>query len=178
MSSTAIIGLCVTLNIIAFGRVMWLYAWPRLRRSDREHALHVLVLPHMFRFVGLGFLMPGVVSPELSPAFANPAAYGDLIAALLAIAASLSLSARTAWAIALVWLLNVEGALDLLYAFYNGIIRIGLPPGVLGAGVVIPTVIVPPLLVTHWMMFWLLLRPRDRAAGRSRAAQISASASI
>lgn len=158
MSSTTIIGLSVTLNIIAFGRVMWLYAWPRLRSIGREDALHVLVLPHMFRFIGLGFLMPGLVSPELSPAFANPAAYGDLIAALLALAASWSLSARTTWAIALVWLLNIEGALDLLYAFYNGIIRIGLPPGVLGAAVVIPTLIVPPLLVTHWMMFWLLLR--------------------
>ena len=33
---------------------------------------------HSFRFVGLSFLIPGVVSPDLPVAFAAPAAYGDL----------------------------------------------------------------------------------------------------
>jgi hypothetical protein len=38
------------------------------------------------------------------------------------------------------------------------LIGVGLPPGVLGAAFYIPTVIVPPLLVTHFLMFRLLLR--------------------
>jgi hypothetical protein len=42
---------------------------------------------HSFRFVGLAFLVKGVVSPELPAAFAVPAAYGDLIAAVLALLA-------------------------------------------------------------------------------------------
>ena len=62
------------------------------------------------------------------------------------------------WALPAVWLLNIEGTLDLLVAFYQGLIGVGLPPGVLGAAFYIPTVIVPPLLVTHFLMFRLLLR--------------------
>ena len=46
------------------------------------------------RFVGLSFLIPGVVSPSLSAAFAIPAAYGDLVAAVLAVLAIAGLVAR------------------------------------------------------------------------------------
>jgi hypothetical protein len=43
-----------------------------------------LVVPHTFRFIGLSFPVPVVVSPSPPQAFADPAAYGDLAAALLA----------------------------------------------------------------------------------------------
>ena len=62
--------------------------------SWRKDAIKALAAPHMFRFVGLVFLMPGVLSPTLSPAFAIPAAYGGLAAAVLAIIAVLGLSVR------------------------------------------------------------------------------------
>lgn len=158
MGSKALIGLSICLSFLAFGKVIQLYAWPRLRTMHRDEALTVLVAPHMFRFVGLGFLMPGVVSPALSPAFAYPAAYGDLAAAVLALVATFALSARASWAIAIVWLLNLEGTADLLFANYQGLIGVGLAPGVLGAAVFIPTLIVPPLLIAHALMFWLLMR--------------------
>jgi hypothetical protein len=118
-----------------------------------------LVVPHAFRFIGLSFLVPGVVSPSLPSAFAIPAAYGDLVAAILAIAATLALSARASWAIAVVWVFNVWGAADLLNAIYDGQIGVGIGPGSLGAAFYIPTIIVPPLLVIHGLIFWLLLRP-------------------
>jgi hypothetical protein len=35
---------------------------------------------HSFRFVGLAFLVPGVVSPDSPAAFAEGAAYGDIVA--------------------------------------------------------------------------------------------------
>ena len=117
-----------------------------------------MVVPHTFRFVGLSFLVPGVVSPSLSSAFAVPAAYGDLIAAILAIIAVGALSVRTTWAIAIVWLFNVWGAADLFNAFYKGQIGVRIDPGSLGAAFFIPTILVPPLLVTHGLIFWLLLR--------------------
>jgi hypothetical protein len=56
-------------------------------------------MPHLFRFVGLSFLVPGVVSPELPRAIAVPAAYGDLGAAILALIATLALARRASWAI-------------------------------------------------------------------------------
>jgi hypothetical protein len=158
MDSKLIIGISVAFCFVAFGRVFQLYVWPRLENMSRDDALNVLVAPHMFRFVGLSFLAPGVVSPDLAPSFANPAAYGDLAAAVLAVIASFSLTARAPWALGFVWLLNIEGAIDLLLAYYQGVVGIGLPPGALGAAFYIPTLIVPPLLVTHFAMFRLLMR--------------------
>lgn len=161
MDSTALIGLSVLVSFLAFGRLTQLYIWPRVRDMRREDALMALVAPHMFRFVGLSFLMPGVVSPAMPSAFAIPAAYGDLAAALLAIVATWGLSARARWAIPLVWLFNLEGAIDLLFAFYQGLISVGLPAGSLGAAFYIPTLVVPPLLVTHFVILRLLLRAKS-----------------
>ena len=119
-----------------------------------------LLALHAFRFVGLSFLIPGVVSPTLSPAFAVPVAYGDLFAAVLAIVATLAISARASWAIPIVWVFNVWGTVDLLNAIYQGQIGVRIGPEALGAAFYIPTVVVPALLVTHGLIFRLLLRPK------------------
>ena len=121
-------------------------------------ALVLLVTPHLFlRFIGLSFLIPGVVSPELPAAFAAPAAYGDLVAGILGIIATVALSRRSSWAIGLVWVFNVWGAADLLFAAYQGP-QLGIGPREFGAAFFIPTAIVPPLLVTHALIFGLLGR--------------------
>ena len=60
----------------------------------------------------------------------------------------------------LVWVFNVWGAGDLLNAIYQGNIHAKIDPGMLGAAFYIPTAVVPPLLVTHGLIFWLLLRPK------------------
>jgi hypothetical protein len=161
MTIAALFGLSVLMSFLAFGIVTKLYIWPRLRVMPREDALIALVVPHTFRFIGLSFLVPGVVSPSLSSDFAAPAAYGDLVAAVLAVIATLALQARASWALAIVWVFNVWGALDLLNAIYNGQIRVGISPGSLGAAFYIPTVLVPPLLITHGLIFWILLRPKQ-----------------
>ena len=158
MTSGALFGLSILINFVASGIVAKLYLWPRLRGMRREEALLLLAVPHMFRFVGLSFLVPGVVSTSLSPDFARPAAYGDLAAALLAIIAVLALSTRVSWALPAVWIFNLWGTIDLLYAIYQGEIGVRVGPGSLGAAFYIPTVLVPPLLVTHALIFWRLLR--------------------
>ncbi|HET9986659.1 MAG TPA: hypothetical protein VFQ38_23985 [Longimicrobiales bacterium] len=58
---------------------------------------------------------------------------------------------------------NLRGSADLLYAFYQGN-RTGLEPGQLGAAYAIPTVLVPLLLITHGLVFRLLLRSDAIAA--------------
>jgi hypothetical protein len=160
MTVQALFGLSVLMSFLAFGIVARLYILPRVRAMSRADALAALAAPHMFRFVGLSFLDPGV-APALSRDFAVPAAYGDLGATILAVVATLALHARASWAIPIAWVFNVWGTLDLLYAFYQGQIGVGIGPGSLGAAYFIPTVVVPPLLVTHGLMFWLLLRPRQ-----------------
>ena len=160
MDIQALFGLGTLMSFVAFGIVTKLYFWPRIRMLPRENALAFLVVPHTFRFIGLSFLVPGVVSPSLPLAFAAPAAYGDLVAAILAVAATLALSRRASWAILLVWLFNVWGTADFLYAFYLGQFGVQIDPGALGAAFFIPTVVVPPLFITHLLIFWLLLRSK------------------
>ena len=61
------------------------------------------------------------------------AGYGDLIAAILAVIAALALYGGRSWAIPVVWVFNVWGTLDLLFAFYQGEIGVRIDPGSLGA---------------------------------------------
>jgi len=161
MNIDALFGLSTLMSFLAFTNVTKVYIWPRLRAMKPANALMPLVIPHTFRFIGLSFLIPGVVSSPLSPAFAIPAAYGDLVATILAGVATLALAARVSWAIPIVWVFNLWGTADLLHAFYQGQFGVGIDPGSLGAAFFIPTVVVPPLLVTHGLVFWLLLRPKQ-----------------
>ena len=156
-----VFGLSALMSLFASGLVTWLYVWPWLRGLPRHHALQVLLVPHTFlRFIGLSLLVPGVVSPSLPPAFAAPAAYGDLVAGVLACAALVAMSRRASWAILLVWLFNVWGSADLLNAVYEGNV-VGIDPGALGAAFFIATAVMPPLLVMHLLTFRLLLRSKS-----------------
>src|SRR5215469_5034900 len=93
--------LSIAFSFIAWGMVAGRYIWPQLRLRPRAEALRPLLILHSFRFIGLAFLVPGVVSADLPPAFAHSAAYGDVIAAALALL-SLLLLPRTA-AFAMAW---------------------------------------------------------------------------
>ena len=161
MPALLIFGISVAFSFVAWSVVTALYIWPALQSRSRFEALRMLLVLHTFRFEGLSFLVPGVVSPDLPIAFAHDAAYGDLTAAILALLALASL--RSAWGVAVVWLFNIWGSIDLLNAFYQAN-NAGLVPGQLGAAFFIPTLIVPLLLITHGLMFAILLdRPSVRA---------------
>lgn len=169
MNPLALFGISILASFVSSAVAAWALVWPRLQREEPNRALAALVAPHMFlRFIGLSFLVPGVVSPLLPPAFAIPAAYGDFIAGTLAIVATVGLTNQTSWANKLVWLFNLWGAADFLFAFYQGL-HVGIHPGMLGAGFYLITALVPPLLVTHVLIFGLLLR--RRAAGNSNHSQ-------
>jgi hypothetical protein len=58
--------------IIAWAAVTARYIWPALRHQQRTEALRPLLILHSFRFLGLAFLVPGVVAPDLPYAFARP----------------------------------------------------------------------------------------------------------
>jgi hypothetical protein len=166
MSPLEVFGISIAFSLVAWGIVVAWYLWPELRGLPRADALRPLLLLHAFRFVGLSFLVPGVVAPDLPAAWARPAAYGDLIAAVLALLALIALKSRLG--LLLIWLFNVWGSADLLYAFYQGN-RVGLEPGQLGAGFFILTVLVPLLLITHVVVFRLLLQSDPMVANRQPA---------
>jgi len=146
------------MSCVAFGLVTQLYIWPWLRRLERDEALVPLVVLHTFRFIGLSFLVPGVVSPALPLAFAAPAAYGALVAALLAVAATVALYRRRCSAIVVVWLCTVWGMADLLLAFYQGLFGGELDARLLGAACFMPAAVMPPFRIMHGLIFWLLVR--------------------
>ena len=158
MKMRALFGLSVLSSFMAWGIVAYLYAWPELRALPLKVALMALMAPHMFRFIGLSFLIPGVVSENLPAGFAGPAAWGDLTAAFLAMAATLGFANDASWAFAAVWIFNIWGAIDLLNAMYQGPRKLdAVGPGVLGAAFYIPTFIVPGLLTSHVFIFRFLL---------------------
>jgi hypothetical protein len=107
--------------------------------------------------IGLSFLVPGVVSPALPAAFAVPVSYGDLVAGILAVIATIALAKRASWATAAVWVFNIWGAADLLFGLYEGP-HAGIHPETLGAAFYLPTAIVPLLLTSHLLIFRLLMR--------------------
>jgi len=169
MSPPALFGISVVFSFVAWGIVTRQYIWPALRGQPRADALRPILLLHSFRFIGLAFLVPGVVSPELPLAFARPAAYGDLATAVLALLAMATL--RNRLGTILVWAFNLLGTADLLHAFYQGNrTSLGLAPGLQGAAYFIPTVLVPLLLITHGLVFRLLLRRERVAASFSQRA--------
>jgi len=167
MSVQLLFGISVAFGFVAWAVVTALYIWPELQVRSRGEALRPLLVLHAFRFIGLSFLVPGVVSPDLPIAFARDAAYGDIVSAILALAALATL--RSGLGIALAWAFNLWGSFDLLNAFYQADAA-GLSPGQLGAAYFIPTAIVPLLLITHGLMFRVLLQSqRGRAVAASNA---------
>jgi hypothetical protein len=156
MPSPVLFAISVAFGLAVWGAAAWHYIWPELRERPSPENLKPILLLHGFRFLGLAFVVPGVVSPELPARFAQPVAYGDLLAATLALLALATLATRTGTA--LTWVFNTFGTADLLFAFYLGS-RISLPDtqGWLGAGYFIFTAYVPLLLITHVLAFRILL---------------------
>lgn len=146
---------------IAFSLTAWtlIFRW-YIHPVAKKHPLHRVLMPflllHTFRYVGLMFLVPGVTTELLDSRFSNPAAYGDLIAAILAFVALGAIRLKVDQVLVSVWIFNIWGAVDLLNAVTRGIIF--TPDGHLGAAYWIPATIVPLLLVTHAYIFILLVK--------------------
>ncbi|MER9834919.1 hypothetical protein NKJ28_08050 [Mesorhizobium sp. M0145] len=153
---------------LVLGYVAWLlcfgaYGLPWLRSMDRVAAQRAIATLHSFRFFGLVFMVPGVVSPNLPTDFAVFAAYGDFATGVLAMLALLTVRIRPLfWPLVVAF--NVAGTVDLIVDYYHAI-QIGLPAraGELGATYAIPIIYVPLLMITHIAAFYFLLRPQQNA---------------
>lgn len=153
---------------LALGYIAWLlcfsaYVLPKLKSMDAIQAQRAIATLHSFRFFGLVFILPGVVSPNLPVTFAQFAAYADLATGLLAIFALVTAGIRQVFWLSVV-AFNVVGLVDILLDYYHAI-QVGLPEmaGQLGAAYAIPVLYVPVLVITHVTAFYLLLRPQPKA---------------
>jgi hypothetical protein len=76
----------------------------------------------------------GFVSPALSSAVGDQIAWGDFVAAVLALFSIAALTWRWAFAIPIVWILNLWGTADLLNAYYKGVTQVA-HVGLFGAAI-------------------------------------------
>ncbi len=164
MDTFTIFGLQTAATIVTYALVAWWYVWPRIARLPLASALVPLLLIHTLRTLGLTAIVPVVTDPKLPQSFSVALAYGDLLAAALAFAAIAALRLRWPFALALVWLVNLEGTADLANAFVQGI-AVNASQYQLGAVWFIPTYFVPLLWVSHALMFVLLLRRQPVPTG-------------
>ena len=148
MNPQSIFLLQFVLSVITVAVIAKSVVAPWLAKQSQRDALFWLTIPHAFRHIGLVFLVPGVRAQELPDYFALPAAYGDLATSVLALLALIMLRVTPKNAIAVVWLFNVVGTVDLL----NALRHVEVVPA-FGATWYIPTLMVPVLLVTHFMIF-------------------------
>jgi hypothetical protein len=167
---------------LVLGYVAWLLCFgafilPWLKSMDRITAHRAIATLHSFRFFGLVFILPGVVSPNLPASFTAFAAYGDFAAGLLAMLALFTVRIRPVF-----WLFvvafNLVGMIDIIIDYYHAI-QAGLPAqaGDLGATYAIPIIYVPLLMITHIAAFYFLLRPTGRQAAAERVRPRSAAQS-
>ncbi|HJP97654.1 MAG TPA: hypothetical protein VJ862_03735 [Rhodanobacteraceae bacterium] len=164
MSSETLFRIHLVLGYVAWLLCFGAYIWPRLRAMDRVEAQRAIATLHSFRFFGLVFILPGIVSPDLPAGFATFAAYGDFATGCLATLALLTVRIGP-----LFWLFvvafNAVGTVDLVLDYYHAT-QINLPAlaGELGSAYVIPILYVPLLMITHFAAFYLLMRRPAQAA--------------
>jgi hypothetical protein len=75
----------------------------------------------------------------------------------------------SATTVVVIWAFSVWGFADLLFAYYQGAIGVGIETASLGAAWFIPTVTVPLLLWTQVLVFAMLLRTSRSASFLGRA---------
>jgi hypothetical protein len=152
----------LTINLVFSTFVFWvaakLYVLPKLQNYEARTLLLPILLLHSLRHLGLMFLTSGATYPGIPPQFTYPAAYGDLLTAVLAMIAIPAVAMRARSAKLLVWLFSVVGLLDLIDAITLATIYDAAP--FMGPAYWIPAFWVPALLVTHYLAFLILLRGR------------------
>ncbi len=155
---------CVVSVIVA----VW-YVWPSLTKLSRNSALIPLLFVHVTRYLGMTVLVTDMIDPKLPRDFLSNAAYGDLLAAALALASIFALRSNWRVAVPLVWVFTAWGVVDLL----NGLrstVRLNVPSFNLGTLWYVYTFYAPVVIVTHVMIIVMLVKSRARKKIGLRAA--------
>jgi hypothetical protein len=155
----------ILFSLAAYAAIGWWFIRPWLETKSLRTALSILLLPQLFRHVGISLLSPEIVDPGFPETMALQTAVGDTLTALLAWAALIALRAGWSRALLMVWIFNLVGLSDMLHNLFNGV-RLQVAPQ-LGSAWFGIAFVVPMMLVIHLLIFAFLLR--DRAAGPQAA---------
>ena len=160
MNNVSIFWLQLAASLLVVCVVMAWYVWPRLTLGSRSAALTALLWVHVPRYVGMTLLVPGMIDAKLPPEFLDGAAYGDLLMAALALTSLFALRRGWGFALPLVWATNIWGFADLLNGL-RGVLQLNVPTYNLATAWYIYTFYAPLVVVSHLMIFWVLLRRRS-----------------
>uniref|UniRef100_A0A6V0FBT1 Uncharacterized protein n=1 Tax=Zooxanthella nutricula TaxID=1333877 RepID=A0A6V0FBT1_9DINO len=156
----------VASGLTMYGLLAVWFLEPWLADKPFHEQLFWLTIPHIFRYVGLAFIVPGVGSNDpaspLPTAWATAAAALDFLTAILAMLAAIAIRATAyeapgSWryvaVTVLVWVYNIIGLGDLLNNFFGPEKGWKNIPSRLGSAWFIVTVYVPALIVLHVVSF-------------------------
>jgi len=150
------LGVLFVLPILFFS--IWYSASSEFRRWANSISLWLIVGSHVWRLVGLGFVIAVLVG-KLPAQFGIPEGLGDIIAAVFALPLALALlREKSVRGYFILW--NIFGLVDLISAITMGILYSEGPLGVLRTGVstalmttfpvnLIPTFFVPLFVLLH-----------------------------
>ena len=160
MNNVGIFWLELASSIVVCVAVAVWWVWPSLIKLPRNSALVPLIFVHAFRYVGMTLLVTGMVDPGIPLGFRDNAAYGDLVTAALALASIAALRSNWRVGIPLVWIFNTWGFVDLLNGV-RGLLQLNVPSYNLATFWYVYTFYAPAVLVSHLLIFWILVRPRS-----------------
>ncbi|MCM3900660.1 MAG: hypothetical protein ND866_03040 [Pyrinomonadaceae bacterium] len=150
----------LTINLICSTFIFYIAAKIYILSKINELKPQIILIPililHSFRHFGLMFLAKGATYPGMPPQFAYPAAIGDLLAAILAFLAIFATVNNLRVGRLLLWVFSIEGTIDLIVAIT--LATVYGAPDYMGAAYWIPAFWVPALLVSHYIVFIVLIR--------------------
>ena len=152
----------LTINLVCSTAVFYIaartYVLPKIGKSNPRAILIPILILHSLRHLGLMFLARGAALPGMPPQFAYPAAIGDLVTAVLAFVSIFAVAGNREGSRFLVWAFNTVGTVDLILAIT--LATVYRAPDFMGAAYWIPAFWVPALLVTHYVVFAVMLAGR------------------
>jgi hypothetical protein len=150
------------LNALVSFAIIYTLLRPTLVAAGRKQHLTVLLSVHLFRYLGLIALLPGLFdlsSLGFTKAYFAQIAYGDFISGILAIISLIALRSNSLIATPILWFFNLFGFIDLLNAGIRIAPQIQDPNILGGLGWIIFTVYLPAVIISHIAIFYLLLNP-------------------
>jgi len=156
----ALLVLQLVMSLAAYAAAGWWFIRPWLQAKPVRTALSILLVPQLFRHVGISLLVPEIVDPTFPEAMARQTAIGDTVAALLAWLALVSLRVGWRHAMAAVWTFNLVGFTDMVLNLRNGVrLQVADDLGAAWFGIAF---VVPLMLVVHGLIFAFLLGARAK----------------
>ena len=159
MTPFVVLSLQSTLSLMAFALLATWHVLPRLPGRSPEAAVAPLLWVHVFRYAPLTLLAPGQADPRIPADAVRVIAYGDLAAAILALAALIAVRLRLRAALGLIWLFSAFSIGDLVIGAERAV-RAELYRFYIGWSWYIVTFYVPMLLVSQALIVWSLLKHR------------------